>query len=78
MKTFAKLTVAGVSGVILFKLFATILFPLLGMMLGLIAMTVKLALIAAVIFFVYSMFKKRKDEGETEVEVGEMEVDAEE
>lgn len=77
MKSFAKLTVAGISGVVLFKLFATILFPLLGMMLGLIAMTVKLALIAAVIFFVYSMVKKRKDYGENEVEVGEIEVDAE-
>ena len=75
MKSFVKLTVAGLSGVVLFKLFATILFPLLGMMLGLIAMTVKLALIAAVIFFVYSMIKKRSDHGETEVEVGEIEVD---
>ena len=77
MKSFAKLTVAGISGVVLFKLFATILFPLLGMMLGLIAMTVKIALIAAVIFFVYSMIKKRKNDGESEVEVGEIEVDEE-
>ena len=77
MKSFAKLTVAGISGVVLFKLFATILFPLFGMMLGLIAMTVKIALIAAVIFFVYSMIKKRRNDGESEVEVGEIEVDEE-
>ncbi len=75
MKSFAKFTVAGITGVVLLKLFATVLFPLLGMMLGLIAMTAKLALIAAVVFFVYSMFKKRKDDGENEVEVGEIEVE---
>jgi len=77
MKSIVRITVAGISGVVLFKLFATILFPLLGMMLGLLAMTVKLALIAAAIFFVYSMIRKRKDEGEAEVEVGEMKVDVE-
>ena len=40
-------------------------------------MTVKIALLAAVIFFVYSMIKKRNHDGESEVEVGEIEVDAE-
>ena len=74
MKSFAKFTVAGITGVVLLKMFATVLFPVLGMLFGLIAMTAKLALIAAVVFFVYSMFKKRKDD-ENEVEVGEIEVE---
>ena len=74
MKSLAKLTVAGITGVVLLKMFATVLFPVLGMLMGIIAMTAKLALIAAVIFFVYSMFKKRKDD-ENEVEVGEIEVE---
>lgn len=61
MKTFATITVAGVAGVVLFKLVAALVFPLLGLAVGLLAMTVKFALIAAVIFFVYSMIKKRKE-----------------
>jgi hypothetical protein len=75
MKSFAKLAVAGISGVVLFKLFATILFPILGLMLGLLALTVKLALIAAVVFFVYSMIRKRKPEAEAEVDENEIEVE---
>jgi uncharacterized membrane protein len=70
MKSLAKFAVLGVSGIVLFKLFATILFPLLGLLFGLLAMTVKLALIAAVVFFVYSMIKKRRCETRPEVEVG--------
>jgi hypothetical protein len=61
MKAFATLTVTGVAGVILFKLLATLLFPLLGVFFGLLAMTIKFAVIAAVIFFVYSMIRKRKE-----------------
>ncbi len=34
MKPFAQVAVAAVSGVVLFKLFATLLFPLLGLMFG--------------------------------------------
>ena len=66
MRSFAKLAVAGISGVVLFKLFATILFPLLGLLFGLFAITVKFALIAAVVFFVYSMIRKRKTDAEEE------------
>jgi hypothetical protein len=56
MKTFATLTVTGVVGILLFKL---VVVPILALFVGLLAMTVKLALLAAVIFFVYSMIKKR-------------------
>lgn len=61
MKTFAALTVTGVVGVLLFKLLASLVLPILGIFFGLLAMTVKFALIAAVIFFVYSMIKKRRE-----------------
>ena len=61
MKAFATLTVTGVAGVVLFKLLATLLFPLLGLFFGLLAMTIKFAVIAAVVFFVYSMIRKRKE-----------------
>lgn len=77
MKSFAKLAVVGISGVFLFKLFATILFPLLGLMLGLLMLTVKLAVIAAVIVFIWSIVKRprRADEREIVVET-EPETDA--
>ncbi len=64
MRTFAALTVTGAAGIVLLKLLATVIFPLFGMFMGLLAMTVKLALVAAVIFFVYSMFKKRREEAD--------------
>ena len=61
MRTFAALSISGVVGLLLFKLLAALVFPLFGVVMGLLAMTVKFALIAAVIFFVYSMIKKRKE-----------------
>ena len=61
MKMVASLTVAGVAGILLLKLLTALVFPVLGLFVGLLAMTVKFALIAAVIFFVYSMIKKRKE-----------------
>lgn len=64
MRTFAALTVAGVAGIVLLKLLATLIFPLFGLLIGLLATTVKFALVAAVIFFVYSLIRKRKEERE--------------
>jgi len=61
MRTFAALTISGVAGIILLKLLATVIFPLLGVFLGILAMTVKMALLAAVVFFFYSMLKKRRE-----------------
>ena len=58
MKTFATLTVAGVAGIFLFKL---VVVPILALFVGLVAMTVKLALLAAVIYFIYSMVKKGRE-----------------
>ncbi len=62
MRYLAPVTVAALSGVVLWKLFAMIVLPLLGVVLGLIASAAKLAMIAAVIFFLYSMIRKRRDE----------------
>ena len=61
MKTFAALTVSGVAGILLFKLLASLVFPIFGLFIGLLIMTVKFAVIAAVIFFVFSMIRKRKE-----------------
>jgi len=64
MRTFAPLAFAAISGVVLWKLFATILLPMLGVLVGLIGMTLKFALIAAVAYFIYSMIRKRREEAE--------------
>lgn len=69
MKPFVRLAVVGVSGVVLFKLFATILIPLLGVMLGIFMLTLKIALIAAVGFFIYSLFFKKDDADERAIVV---------
>ncbi|HUP53183.1 MAG TPA: hypothetical protein VM198_11950 [Longimicrobiales bacterium] len=64
MRAFGTVALAGISGVILWQLFTTILLPLLGVVLGLLAMAAKFALIAAVGFFVYSLIKKRREQAE--------------
>ena len=64
MKTFAPLAFAAVSGVVLWKLFATLLLPFLGILLGLMGSVMKFALIAGVAFFIYSMIKKRREEAQ--------------
>lgn len=61
MKTFAALTVAGVAGLVVLKLLAALLLPILGLLFGLVALTMKLALIAALGFFVYSMIKRGRN-----------------
>jgi hypothetical protein len=65
MRAFGTVGVAAISGVILWQLFTTILLPLLGVVVGLLAMAAKFALIAAVGFFIYSLMKKRREEAGT-------------
>jgi hypothetical protein len=62
MRYLAPVGIAAISGVILWKLLATIVLPFFGLLFGLLAAAVKLALIVVVIFFIYSLIKKRKEE----------------
>jgi hypothetical protein len=64
MRSFGTVAVATISGVILWQLFTTILLPLVGVVLGLLAMAAKAALIVAVGFFIYSLIKKRREKAE--------------
>ena len=64
MRTLAPVTFAAISGVVLWKLFATLLLPVLGVLLGLFATVLKFALIAGVVFFIYSMVRKRREEAQ--------------
>ncbi len=61
MKTFAALTMAGVAGLVILKLLAALLLPILGLLFGLVALTMKLALVAALGFFVYSMIQRGRN-----------------
>ena len=64
MRSFAPLAFAAVSGVVLWKLFATILLPMLAVVMGLVGSALKFVLIGAVIFVIYSMIKKRREAAE--------------
>ena len=64
MRAFGTAAFAAISGVILWQLFTTILLPLLGVLFGLLAMAAKLAVVAAVVFFLYSLLKKRRDQAQ--------------
>ncbi len=61
MKGFAMLTMGGVMGFVVLKLMAALLLPVLGLLFGLVAMAVKLALVAAVVFFVVTLLRRRKE-----------------
>ena len=72
MKSFARVAVFGVASVAMLKLFTAVFVPILGMMIGLIALTMKVAVVAAIAYFLWSFFKK--DSGsEQDAEAREME-----
>lgn len=68
MRMTAGLFVGGAISLLIFKLLAAFVFPLLGALIGFLMMAVKLALLAAIVYFVYSMIFKKKKSAEVEVE----------
>jgi len=66
MRSFAPFAFAAISGVVLWKLFATILLPMLAVVVGLVGTALKFVLIGAVIFAIYSMIKKRREAAEAQ------------
>jgi uncharacterized membrane protein len=64
MRFLAPVAVATLSGIVLWKLFATILLPLLGLVFGLMMGLFKIVLVVAVIYFIVSMMRKRRDEAQ--------------
>ena len=63
MKSFVNVAAVGLSGLVLVKFLAM---PALGLIVGLVMLTVKIALVCVVGYFVWSMFFKATDE----VEIG--------
>lgn len=62
MKTFATVTVTGLAGLGLLKLLTVLVFPVLGLFIGLLALTVKLGMVAAILFFIFAILRKRQDD----------------
>jgi hypothetical protein len=61
MRTIGALFVGGVTGIVILKLLATLLFPLLGFMVGLVGMAFKIVLFGAIAYFVYTLLRGRRD-----------------
>ena len=64
MRGFAPLALSAVMGVVLWRLAATILLPVLAVAVGLLGTALKLALIGAVVFTMYSMIRRRREEAQ--------------
>ena len=60
MRTFAAVTAGGVLTIALLKLFAAVVMPVVGLVLGVLATGVKLLFFAAVGYLIYALFFKRK------------------
>lgn len=61
VRTFGGVALTGVAAVIALKLIAAVLVPLLGLLLGFAALAFKVGLFVAVGFFLYRMFRRRRD-----------------
>lgn len=58
MKSFAMITGSGILGLVVLKLMATFLLPLLMMAFGFLALLFKVALIAGLGYVVYTLFRR--------------------
>ena len=60
-RSFGAVALTGAIGFIALKLLGALLIPLLGMFLGVLVMALKVGLFLAVGFFLYRMFRRRRD-----------------
>ena len=60
VRTFAGLFVGGAVTLVLFKLFAAVIMPVLAMIMGFAFSALKLVLLAVAVYVLYSIFFKRK------------------
>ncbi|MBI1723825.1 MAG: hypothetical protein HYR48_07955 [Gemmatimonadetes bacterium] len=63
LKPMATLAATGVVGLVLIKLVGLLLFPLLGVLIGFVVWALKLALIAALIWWGFHLFKRWNEKG---------------
>ena len=64
MRAAATFTAAGVGALLIAKLIGMLMFPILGLFFGLMMLTVKVAVIAAIVFFLVSLFRRRRNDRE--------------
>jgi len=62
MKSFAKFAAFGMGGLVVFKLATALLFPIMALMMGLLGLALKIAVIAAIGYFLYGLFKKSDED----------------
>jgi len=74
MKSFGKVALVGVSGLVLFKVGTALIFPMLGILIALVALVVKVAVAVAVAYFVMEWLKKTKH-GDVDVHDVEIEIE---
>jgi hypothetical protein len=61
MKSIAMVGAAGIVGLVLTKLLWMLMLPVLGMFIGFLVLVLKIALIAGLIWFGFSLFRKWTD-----------------
>ena len=64
MRTFAAVFMSGALGLLLLKLLLGLLGPMLALMFGFFALAFKLAIFAAIAYFIYSLIRGKKRERE--------------
>jgi hypothetical protein len=62
MRAFAGMFVGGVAAIVLLKLVFGFVLPLIGIVVGFVALAIKLALVVGVGYFVYTLVRGRRDE----------------
>lgn len=62
MRTFGAMALGGLAGIVILKLLAAMVFPLFGIVFGLMATIVKVALWVAIGYFVYTLIRGRRSQ----------------
>lgn len=62
MKTVGAVAATGIVSMVLLKLLGAVAAPLLGMLVGFLALAFKAGLVLGVCYFLYRMFRRRQDE----------------
>ena len=62
MRTFGALALGGLAGIVILKLLAAMVFPIFGIMFGLMATMVKVALWVAIGYFIYTLIRGRRSQ----------------
>ena len=68
MKYAAQVTAVGLAGIVALKVAALFVFPIVGLVIGLLGLFLKIAMVMAVGYFVLSLIKRYRGAEEVEIE----------